>query len=67
MVKIKSLSTLAKITKIVYVYNLLDMSVIGKYSTVNCSKEFKMGKDILTKYINSGLPYKIKIFSRDKP
>jgi group I intron endonuclease len=64
--KIKSPSTLAKITKIVYVYNLLDISLIGEYSTVNCSKEFKMGKDTLTKYIKSGLPYKGKIFSRAK-
>ena len=64
--KIKSPSTLAKITKIVHVYNCLDMSLIGEYSTVNCSKEFKMGKDTLTKYIKSGLPYKGKIFSRHK-
>ena len=64
--KIKSPSTLAKITKMVYVYNCLDMSLIGEYSTVNCSKEFKMGKDTLTKYIKSGLPYKGKIFNRKK-
>lgn len=64
--KIKSPSTIAKITKIIYVYNCLDMSLIGEYSTVNCSKEFKMGKDTLTKYIKSGLPYKGKIFSREK-
>lgn len=64
--KIKSPSTLAKNTKMVYVYNCLDMSLIGEYSTVNCSKEFKMGTDTLTKYIKSGLPYKGKIFSREK-
>jgi cytochrome c oxidase subunit 1 len=64
--KIKSPSTLAKFTKMVYVYNCLDMSLIGEYSTVNCSKEFKMGKNTLTKYIRSGLPYKGKIFSREK-
>jgi NUMOD3 motif len=64
--KIKSPSTLAKITKIVYVYNLLDMSLIGEYSTVNCSKNFKMGKDTLTKYIKSGLTYNGKLFSREK-
>jgi len=64
--KIKSPSTLAKITKIVYVYNCLDMSLIGEYSTVNCAKKFKMGHDTLTKYIKSGLPYKGKIFSREK-
>lgn len=64
--KIKSSSTLAKITKIVYVYNCLDMSLIGQYSTVNCSRQFKMEKDTLTKYIKSGLPYKGKIFSKEK-
>jgi group I intron endonuclease len=64
--KIKSPSTLAKITKIVYVYNYLDLSLIGEFSTVNCSRKFKMGKDTLTKYIKSGLPYKGRIFSREK-
>jgi len=64
--KIKSPSTLSKITKIVYVYNCLDMSLIGEYSTVNCAKKIKMGKDTLTKYIKSGLPFKGKIFSREK-
>jgi len=52
--KIKSSSTLAKMTKIVYVYNHSDMSLIGEYSTVNCSKEFKMGNSTLNKYIKSG-------------
>ena len=64
--KTKSPTTIAKITKLVYVYNCLDMSLIGEFSTVNCSKQFKMGKDTLTKYIKSGLPYKDKIFSRKK-
>src|ERR1700730_5996122 len=64
--KTKSPSTIVKITKLVYVYNCLDMSLIGEFSTVNCSKQFKMGKDTLTKYIKSGLPYKGKIFSRIK-
>lgn len=64
--KIKSPSTLAKITKIIYVYNCLDMSLIGEYSTVNCARKFKMGNDTLIKYIKSGLPYKGKIFSREK-
>jgi hypothetical protein len=60
--KLKSSSTLSKITKLVYVYNCLDMSLIGEFSTINCSKHFKMGKDTLTKYIKNGLPYKGKIF-----
>nr|YP_009690199.1 hypothetical protein PPIT_000095 [Porodaedalea pini]QEG56979.1 hypothetical protein PPIT_000095 [Porodaedalea pini] len=64
--KIKSPSTIAKLTKLVYVYNCIDMSLIGVFSTVNCAKNFNMGKDTLTKYIKSGLPYKGKIFSRAK-
>jgi len=64
--KIKSPSTIVKITKLVYVYNNLDMSFIGEYSTINCSKQFKMGKDTLTKYIKNGISYKGKIFSRIK-
>lgn len=64
--KIKSSSTLTKLIKIVYVYNHSDMSLIGQYSTVNCSKEFKMGNNTINKYIKSGLPYKGKIFTRKK-
>jgi group I intron endonuclease len=56
--------TLAKLTKLVYVYNAEDMTHIGTYSTVECSKTFKMGKDTLTKYLKLGRPFKGKIFSR---
>jgi hypothetical protein len=61
--KKKSSITLAKITKLVYVYNAEDLSYIGEYSTVECSKTFKMGKDTLTKYLKLKLPYKGKIFT----
>lgn len=64
--KIKTSSTIAKITKLVYVYNSLDMSFIGEFSTVNCSKKHNMGKDTVTKYIKNGMPFKGKIFSRTK-
>jgi hypothetical protein len=47
--KLKSYSTLAKLTKLVYVYNCLDLSLIGEFSTINCSKYFKLGKDTLNK------------------
>lgn len=50
----------------VYVYDFETKNFISSYSTVQCSKEFKMGKDILTKYIKSGLPYKNKLFSKIK-
>ena len=62
----KSTETLAKLTKLVYVYDYLTKNLIGTYSTVQCSKEFKMGKDTLTKYLKNGLSYKNKIFSRSK-
>jgi len=63
---IKSAATIAKLTKLIYVYNSLDMSYIGSYPTVKCSKEFGIGKDTLSKYLLSGLPFKGKIFSRIK-
>ena len=64
--KKKSAITLAKLIKLVYVYNSEDMFLIGAYSTVECSKKFKMGKDTLSKYLRSGLPYKGKIYTRTK-
>jgi len=63
---IKSPGTIAKLTKLVYVYDYVYKSYIGSYSTVQCSKEFKLGKDTLSKYISNGLPFKGKIFSRVK-
>lgn len=62
----KSSITLAKITKLVYVYKAKDMSYIGSYPTVKCSKTFKIGKDTLLKYLNSGQAYKGQIYSRTK-
>nr|YP_009690284.1 hypothetical protein Fomme_000066 [Fomitiporia mediterranea]QEG57064.1 hypothetical protein Fomme_000066 [Fomitiporia mediterranea] len=62
----KSPLTIANLTKLIYVYNYLDLSLIGVFSTVECSKQFQMGKDTLKKYINSGLPYKGKLFTRTK-
>lgn len=62
----KSRITLAKIIKLVYVYNVEDMFLVGVYPTVECSRIFKMGKDTLSKYLKSGLPYKGKIYSRTK-
>jgi len=60
----KSAITIAKLTKLVYVYNAEDMSLIGTYSTVECAKTLKIGKDTLSKYLKSGLPFKGKIFYR---
>ena len=60
----KSPETLAKIKKMVYVYNSETRVLIGKYSTVECSKEFKMGKDTLSKYLKKNKSFKGKLFSR---
>jgi group I intron endonuclease len=62
----KSAFTIEKISKKVYVYDYETKNLIGSYSTVECSKYLKMGKDTLTKYLNNGLPYKNKLFSRIK-
>ena len=73
----KSAATIAKLTKLVYVYEIVEshfikkgncnhMNFIGFYSTVKCSKKFNMGKDTLSKYLLSGRPFKGKIFSRVK-
>ena len=61
---IKSPATLAKLHKLVYVYEADTRKLIGTFSTVECSKHFKMGKDTLTKYLNKAVPFKGKIFSR---
>lgn len=63
---VKSAETIAKLTKLVYVYDSETKNFIGSYSTVRCTKEFKMGKDTLTKYLKIGLPFKNKLFSRVK-
>ena len=64
--KIKSNITKAKLQKLIYIYNYKDNNFIGSYPTVQCTKEFKLGKDTLKKYLNNGLPFKNKIFSRIK-
>lgn len=62
----KSAETIAKLQKLVYVYEYDTKIFIGAYPTIFCTKEFKMGKDTLTKYLNNGLPFKNKLFSRTK-
>jgi hypothetical protein len=66
MEKKKSAETLAKITKLIYVYDSQTKILRGTYSTLQCSKEFKIGKDTLTKFLKNGIPYKNKLFSRIK-
>lgn len=62
----KSSETITKLNKLIYVYENDTKNFIGVFPTTQCSKEFKMGKDTLTKYLNTGLPFKNKLFSRVK-
>ena len=68
----KSTETLAKLTKLVYVYDYFTKNLIGTYSSaerVKCYNEFKMVKNTLPKYLKNGLPWpygKKKIFPRKK-
>ena len=65
----RQLPTLAKLTKLVYVYNSVRkgyMSLIGAYPNVECFKKFNKGKVTLSKYLRSGLPYKGKFYFRTK-
>jgi hypothetical protein len=47
------------VQKLIYVYeaDTTPPINIGVFSTVECAKHFKMGKDTLTKYLNSKLPF----------
>ena len=62
----KSAETINKLQKLIYVYKYNTNKFIGLYPTVKCSKQLKIGKDTLTKYLNKGLPYKNKLLSRIK-
>ena len=62
--KKKSSSTIAKLVKLIYVYNAKDLKFLGSYSTVNCIKVYKLGKETFYKYLDFGRPFKGKIFSR---
>lgn len=62
---VKSATTIAKLTKLVHVYDASTMELIGSYATTAVFKQFSIGKDTLTKYILSGKPYKGKIFTRN--
>jgi len=60
---VKSPSTIAKLQTLIYVYEADTFKKMGIFSTVECIKHFKMGKNTLKKYVNSKLPFKGKIFS----
>lgn len=56
--------TLDKLRKMIYVYDFYTKTFIGSYPTVKCSSHFAMGKDTLTRCLNSGNPFKGLIFLR---
>jgi hypothetical protein len=62
----KSEETIKKLQKLVYVYSYDTKELIGVFPTVYCSKFFGIGKDTLSKYLNTGTPYKKKLFYRKK-
>lgn len=51
---IKSPSTIAKLTKLIYVYDSTTNKLLGVYPTVECCKYYHMGKNTLKKYLNTG-------------
>lgn len=59
---VKSPITIAKLIKPIYVYAIDNDELLGVYSTVECSKHYKMGKDTLQKYLNTGRPFKGRLF-----
>lgn len=62
---IKKLETVAKLTKLVYVFDASSGEQLGKYSTVICKKTYKIGYDTLKRCIETGETYKGKIFTRN--
>lgn len=63
---IKSAGTIAKLNKMISVYNASDNSLVGKYATVECKTEFSIGYDTLMKYIKTGKAFKGFIFKRSR-
>lgn len=62
----KSPETLAKITKLIYVYNLNDdHKLIGSYGTVECTRVFKIGHSTLLKVLEKGGIHKDLLFTRE--
>lgn len=59
---VKSPTTIAKLIKTIFVYSITSEELLGVYSTLECSKHYKMGKDTLQKYINTGRPFKGRLF-----
>jgi hypothetical protein len=63
---IKSASTIAKLSKMVSVYNAADNSLVGHFATVECKAKFNIGYDTLIKYIKTGNAFKGLIFKRSR-
>lgn len=61
--KKKSLETILKLRKTIYVYNAETMESLGEFGTTECYRHFKMGSDTIVKYAKSNKPFKGKVFS----
>jgi hypothetical protein len=61
----KSEDTLAKLRKVVNVYDTTDnYKLVGVYATVECFRKFNMGYDTLIKRLSDGKIHKGYLFSR---
>lgn len=62
----KSEETLAKLRRLVYVYDLNDnRKFLGSYGSVEFTRVFKIGHNTLTKYLKKDGKYKGFLFSRE--
>lgn len=52
---VKRPSTIAKLTKLTYVYDSNTIALLNVFPTVKCSKHYKISKDTLQKYRNTGI------------
>lgn len=59
---VKLPSTIAKLTKLIYVYDSTTYSFLGIYPILECSKQYNMSRDTLQKYLNTGRPFKGRLF-----
>jgi len=62
---IKSVDTIAKITKLIHVYDAVSGELLSVLGTVATKKQHKIGYDTLMRHLSSGKPYAGKIFTHN--
>jgi len=62
--QVKSMETLAKLYKLIHVYDAETLTLLGSYPTVVCKKTYNIGYDTLSRCLNTGEIYKGRIFTR---